>query len=172
MTDLRSKVAYLRGLSDGLELDSSSKEGRMISELLGVVGEMADSLAALESEQEELETYVDVIDTDLQDLEEEVFGDEETGLEALAGEALPLGEPLGSGSVIADCYVCPNCGEHVSRENSDEDFAQDLSASEGTILTRLICPECGIAFHSTEPGTITYIDAEDELTDLPYPTKE
>lgn len=172
MTDLSSKVAYLRGLSDGLELDTTSKEGRLIAELLGIVGEMADSIASLASGQEELETYVDVLDTDLQDLEDEVFGDDETELEDAAARALPYGEPLGSAGLIADCYVCPNCGGMVSRELAEDDPTVETSASEGTILTRLVCPECHTVFHSTEPGTATYIDSEDELTDLAHQAKE
>jgi|GEM_PF-778880 len=190
MKDLRSRVAYLQGLSAGLELNTASREGRMISEMLSVFGDLAETVTALASEHDDLETYVDVLDTELQDLEDEVFGDgmvdptagEEgdddvvTGYrvqEWVAGDPGPCevyGEPLGSGSRIADAYVCPSCGEHVACR---EDDVADLAGTvQGSIALRLQCPGCGTTFCCTEPGTVTYVDAEDELTDLPYPTKE
>jgi hypothetical protein len=186
MKDLRSRVAYLRGLSAGLELDTASREGRMISEMLSVVGDIAESLTVLAAEQEDLETYVDVLDTDLQDIEDELFLDDDEDEDDTVDEAQEYtvrewvvndvdqcdlhGEPLGSGSQIADSYVCPTCGEHVPVR--EDEAAAVGGATQGSIVLRLYCPGCGTTFCSTEPGTITYIDAEDELTDLAYPTKE
>ena len=179
MTDLRSKVAYLRGLAQGLELGDQSKEGRMIAEMLNVVGELTDNLTNLASEHEDLGVYVDVLDTDLQDLEEEIYGAEEQATDALteyvveAGEEVPglgpTGEMAGAENLAAG-YPCPTCGEQVRGE---QDNLEDLrSGSEGSIALRLSCPGCGTHFHRTEPGTVTCIEPEDELTDLCYPKGE
>jgi predicted RNA-binding Zn-ribbon protein involved in translation (DUF1610 family) len=173
--DLRSRVAYLQGLAAGLELDTNSREGRMISEMLSVFQDLAESFTGLAAEQEDLETYVDVLDTDLQELEDQVFGDEDNGVvtEWVSGDAeddAGQAAALGSGSRIADCYVCPTCGEHVA--GREDEAAAVGGALHGSIVLRLVCPRCGNAFCATEPGLVTYIEPEDELTDLPYPTKE
>ena len=42
-------AAYIKGLFDGYELDKSSKEGRIISEMLTLMADMADKIKALEA---------------------------------------------------------------------------------------------------------------------------
>ncbi len=75
MKDLQQKVAYLQGLTDGMEL-SDSKEGKVISEILGVLKDVTEYLEFLKGEQDDLEDYIESIDSDLADLEEEIYDDE------------------------------------------------------------------------------------------------
>lgn len=76
MKNLEQKVAYLQGLTDGLNLEES-KEGQVISEMLGLMEEMIDYMGFLREEQAELEEYLESIDSDLADLEEDFFEDDE-----------------------------------------------------------------------------------------------
>ena len=41
---ITEKAAYLKGLADGLELDNTTKEGKLIAALLDMVGALADEV--------------------------------------------------------------------------------------------------------------------------------
>ena len=40
MSDLKKKVGYLKGLAEGLNLDETSKEGRLFNSVFDVLDEM------------------------------------------------------------------------------------------------------------------------------------
>lgn len=73
MEYLFQKVSYLRGLADGLGIDDSSKEGKLLLHIIEVMEEFADVLDESIDNQMELEEYVNYIDEDLADLEDEVY---------------------------------------------------------------------------------------------------
>ena len=45
--ELNKKAAYLQGLVDGLGVDESTKEGKIIKAMAALLGEMADAIAAM-----------------------------------------------------------------------------------------------------------------------------
>ncbi len=47
MTDLRSRVAYLHGLAEGLDLDTGSPHGRVLAGVLDVLGDLAEEIEEL-----------------------------------------------------------------------------------------------------------------------------
>jgi len=73
MEYLLQKVSYLRGLADGLGVDESSKEGKLLLHMIEVMEEFADVLEETIDNQIELEEYVNFIDEDLADVEDEVY---------------------------------------------------------------------------------------------------
>jgi len=113
MTDLKARVAYLQGLSAGLDLDADSKERKLLNGIIEVLDEFADSVVELEEEQEQLEDYLETIDEDLYHLEGEIYEDNDL-----------------------DDFIevsCPKCGETVyfdSHIPEDEDVLE------------VICPTC------------------------------
>ena len=70
---LNERAAYVKGLFEGYGIDSKEKEGRIMSEMLTLISDMADKLSALESECAELRDYVEELDEDLGFVEETVF---------------------------------------------------------------------------------------------------
>ena len=56
---IKEKVAYLQGLLSGLELDESSKEGKVIKAIVDVLDDMAMIVTDTEDELEELSDRVD-----------------------------------------------------------------------------------------------------------------
>ena len=72
---ITEKVAYLKGLMEGLELDASSKEGKVLKAVVDVLDDMALSVTDIEDDLAELSDQVDEIDEDLSEVEDEVFGD-------------------------------------------------------------------------------------------------
>ena len=79
MQHLYEKVSYLRGLCDGMELSKESKEGKVLAAVIETLDEFADAIVELYEEQQELSEYVDSIDEDLSEIEDELYEDE--GLE-------------------------------------------------------------------------------------------
>ena len=126
MKDLQQKVAYLQGLSDGLELDDS-REGKVIGEMLKVLEDVAEQLAFLQGQQEDLEDYLESIDSDLADLEDDVYGEEDD-------------EDEDDGMVDVECPVCQ---EQVC---CDEAILYDEDVIEVT------CPSCGAVVFTNDSG--------------------
>ncbi|WP_271629398.1 CD1247 N-terminal domain-containing protein [Caldicellulosiruptor sp. DIB 104C] len=75
MENLYEKVAYLRGLADGLGVSEESKEGRLIRSIIDVLDEFADAINELDTRYCELEDVVESLDEDLEKLEDEVYED-------------------------------------------------------------------------------------------------
>lgn len=67
------KVAYIKGLMEGMVLDESKPEVRLLKEIVGVLDELAATNNALTEENIKLRDYVEELDWDLGDLEEYVY---------------------------------------------------------------------------------------------------
>ena len=116
--EITEKVAYLKGLAEGLALDTEkSKEGRLIAAIIDVLDDMALEMADMQDEQCDLEDGLDAVSEDLADVESLVY-------EELDDEDDEEDE---------DCYetTCPNCEEAI--------YFDDSILEEGEI----ICPNCG-----------------------------
>ncbi|MDO5713690.1 MAG: hypothetical protein Q4Q07_04590 [Tissierellia bacterium] len=72
MNNVLNKIAYLKGLADGLEI-GKSKEGNI---LINVIETLEESVTEMYREMEDLSDYVDAIEQDLSELEGFVFGDD------------------------------------------------------------------------------------------------
>jgi predicted RNA-binding Zn-ribbon protein involved in translation (DUF1610 family) len=118
MNEVKSRVYYLQGLAKGLNVSSETSEGRLFSGILDVLEDIAGEIAVMKNSFEELEEYVDAIDEDLADLEEEYLGDIDD-------------------SEYAESE-CPSCG-YVMVTEDDYDTGED-----GQV--KLICPKCGETF--------------------------
>ena len=75
MKELKEKIAYLEGLSEGLDAKAGSREGRLLSGIIDVLGDLAETIEEVEDAQDNLEEYVESIDEDLYDLEDEIYED-------------------------------------------------------------------------------------------------
>ena len=115
------RVAYLKGLADGLEMDTTSKEGKLFAAIIGVLDDFAYELTDMQEVVGELGDQVDMIDEDLDGLEEIVYediDDDEDDDECECEE--------GQYEI-----VCPSCHESV--------FVDEGILEEGG----MICPGCG-----------------------------
>ncbi|MFS8524471.1 MAG: hypothetical protein FWJ83_06360 [Limnochordales bacterium] len=125
MATVREKIAYLRGLLEGTDLAGNGPQARVVWEkILEILDAVADRLDELELGQEEIEEYLEAIDADLADLEEEVLGDDfdddDDGLDDDDEDAHFVE------------MQCPNCGETVY-------FEEHFLFGEHEVA----CPECG-----------------------------
>ena len=64
------KVAYIKGLMDGMNLDVTKNENKILAEVVSVLEELAAANCALTEENIKLRDYIEEIDEDLGALEE------------------------------------------------------------------------------------------------------
>ena len=129
---ISEKVAYLKGLAEGLDLDvEKSKEAKLISVMIGILEEVAMSIEDREENDLDLGEEIDVLSDDLADVEEIVFGedfdedeDEEDYFEV---ECPNCEEPLViDDEVLAEGVIqCPNCEEKFSLDLADDICTED-----------------------------------------------
>ena len=123
--EITEKVAYLKGLAEGMELDTEKKEGKLLAAIIDVLDDIALELADMKVDQEELYNGLDAVSDDLEDVEDAVFGEDDEDEE----DEYEYEEP----EEDEDCYAttCPTCEETIY---FDESILED-----GEVL----CPSCG-----------------------------
>ena len=121
MSDINDRVAYLKGLAEGMKLSDETNEGKLLLKTLDVLEKMAEELTTLRADHDELDEYVESIDDDLADMEEYLFDDEEEDDED---------EDEADDQMVV--YTCPHCGNEVTFEVDGFDFEEDN-----------LCPNCG-----------------------------
>jgi t-SNARE complex subunit (syntaxin) len=77
MDFLLQKVSYLQGLAEGLGLDEATKEGKILLQIIETLGDFADVLDDVIDDQIDLEEYVNFIDEDLADVEDDIYGEDD-----------------------------------------------------------------------------------------------
>lgn len=156
--EVKERIAYVRGLVEGAESFAADSTERTVWEnLLLICDQLAESVAQVESGQLELEEYVETIDADLCDLEDEVYGEHRGRRER---SAIRTGEPEEDdfdGEIDEEMVrvECPHCGEEVYFE---EEFLYDDAVE-------IACPECGkVLFRGSDNGHLVFGDEGENVT--------
>ena len=71
------KVAYLKGLASGLELDANDKTVKLLNAIIDTLDEMAEAMSELELDVVDVCDQVDAVDEDLAEVEDYLFEAEE-----------------------------------------------------------------------------------------------
>ncbi len=66
--NISEKVAYIKGLAEGLNCDD-----KIVTAILDVLGDIANAIGGIKEDQEYLENYIEEIDEDLGNLEEDYY---------------------------------------------------------------------------------------------------
>ena len=74
---ISEKAAYLKGLMDGLELDTEKAEGKMIAAMVELMGDMAKRLADVEETTIAISDELDEIEEDLDAIEDYILDEED-----------------------------------------------------------------------------------------------
>lgn len=77
MEYLIQKVSYLKGLADGLGIEETTNEGKLLLHIVDALEEFADVLDETLENQLVLEEYVEFIDEDLAEVEDDIYGMDE-----------------------------------------------------------------------------------------------
>ena len=71
--EISQKVAYLKGLAEGLALDTESKEGKLIAAIIDVLDDMSEKFSEIDDELCDVEDGLDAVSDDLSDVEETIY---------------------------------------------------------------------------------------------------
>ena len=140
---ISEKSAYLKGLMDGLKLNTESDEGKMIAAIVDLLGDVTkrvtdieETTIAISDELDEIEEDLDAIEDYILDDEDDYdFGDDDDDLDwddedELDGEEPEEGFEFGDEDTTVYEVECA-CGEII-------DFDEE-TLEKGSI----VCPNCG-----------------------------
>ena len=171
--ELNKKAAYLQGLVDGLGVDESTKEGKIIKAMAALLGEMADAIAAMDEDLTQAYDQINDLSEELEDLEADLYEDEDA--EDEDDDAADEDEDAGDDDIASEPFyevACPACGETVYVSEDDLDAGEancahcgvtfevalegdEDEAKDATVQYEVTCPACGK----------TAVFEEDELLD-------
>lgn len=125
--NITEKVSYIKGLAEGLKLDESTKEGKVLLAMLDVLNDIAYQVEDIDSDLNDMADVVGDLDDAVLELEEEVYGececdcdhDHECDCDCSDDEDMyEITCPKCNNSITVDFDViaaggilCPNCGE-------------------------------------------------------------
>ncbi|MBE6934020.1 MAG: hypothetical protein E7462_03100 [Ruminococcaceae bacterium] len=146
---ISEKSAYLKGLMDGLNLNTESDEGKMIAAIVDLLGDVTKKLTAVEDttiaisdELDEIEEDLDAIEDYILDEDEDDFDDEDDydfddEDEEYDDEGFDFGDEdstiyeveCACGNIVdfdeetleAGSIICPNCGETLEFTTEDDE---------------------------------------------------
>ena len=75
--ELSKKAAYLQGLVDGLGVDESTKEGKIIKAMSALLAEMAEALEGVDEDLSRAYDQINDLSDELEDLEADLYEDED-----------------------------------------------------------------------------------------------
>ncbi len=125
------KVSYIKGLAEGLNLDDSTKEGKVLLAMLDVLNDIALDLEEVDEDLDEMAEVLSDVEESVYDLEDEVYGeedDDEDEDEELDDDMYEVTCPNCGNSVVVDYDIlsegeidCPNCGEKLEFVFDEDD---------------------------------------------------
>ena len=140
--NLNEKMSYLQGLLAGLELDTTTKEGKAITKMAEVMSELVLYVDDLQSQVDELTELCDILDQDLGAVEDDFYDDDEFEC---------------SGN-------CDNCDEDDWRDDGSDDDFDEYDDDEDDEEQRAPCidhtgPTLALFIHDASP----YIDVDKNI---------
>lgn len=127
---ISEKVAYIKGMFDGMNLDTEkSKEAKLIGAMIDVLEEVGLSIEDLEENVDVLSEEIEDISDDLEEVEELIYADDEDdccscGEDDFFEISCPNCDELleiDADVLDAGFIQCPNCKEKFSIDLSDEE---------------------------------------------------
>ena len=159
--ELSNKAAYLQGLVDGLGVDESTKEGKIIKVMSALLAEMAEALEGVDEDLSRAYDQINDLSDELEDLEADLYEDEDDDEEDEDDEDEDDededdeedADDANDDDIASEPFyevACPNCGETVYVSEDD------LDAGEAN------CAHCGVTFEVALEG-----DEEEPDEDAP-----
>lgn len=129
---ISEKVAYLKGMMEGMELDTEKGNGKLLAKIVEILDDMALEIEDISDETVQLRDYCDELDSDLGDVEEYLIEEAEND--------------------DCGCEGCEGCDgydedddedfDFDDEEDDDYDFEDDDEEDDDDIIEAM-CPECG-----------------------------
>ena len=151
---MKEKAAYLKGLIEGLGIDETTKEGKVIKAMSELLGDLAEAVDGIDEDVTRAYDQINDLSEELEDLEADLYEDdaEEDADAEEAEDDSDADDDDNDDDIASEPFyevACPNCGETVYVSEDD------LDAGEAN------CAHCGVTFEVALEGE------EDEAKDAP-----
>ena len=132
--NISEKVSYIKGLAEGMKLDDSTNEGKVMMAILDALTDIAYQLDEMDADLNDMAEVVGDIEESLGDLEEAVYddGDHCCDCGCEDGDLYEITCPKCENSIVVDFDVlsegeilCPNCGEPLEFDLSEIENEED-----------------------------------------------
>ncbi|WP_018132451.1 CD1247 N-terminal domain-containing protein [Effusibacillus pohliae] len=133
MHELKERMAYIKGLSSGLNLNENSPEGRILLEMMELLDGIVRAVDQLAVQQNDLEEYLGAVDEDLTDLEQD-FYDEYDDYDDYEEEDLV-------------CEACDEADDDIQYLEMECPHCHGTVFVDSTVfdddeVVEVLCPEC------------------------------
>ncbi len=149
MSYLLEKTAYLKGLADGMKIDSRKDEGKLVMAIIDVLEDFAEEMDLMGEEIVELddvvadmEDIVSDVEESITSLEDEVYGEFDMDDEYIGDIECPnCGEDIyiDSYMILNDEIICDNCDKHIDID----EFLEDNKELVGMLEDEDVDTNCG-----------------------------
>ncbi|MBQ9969985.1 MAG: hypothetical protein IJP15_05775 [Oscillospiraceae bacterium] len=141
---LTEKVAYLKGLVEGLGIDETTSQGKVTKAIVDILDDMAVSILDLEDSTSELYEEVEALDEDLGNLEDDFYDDEDEDDDDCCDCDCCCGDDDDEDFECDEIYEveCPNCHEEICIDGEILDMGSIECPNCGENLTFEIEEEC------------------------------
>ena len=156
--ELTERAAYLKGLIEGLGIDETTKEGKIIKAMNELLGELSTAVMGLDEDLTQAYDLINDLNDEIEDLEADLYEeDEEQDSQDDDEDEDDDNEPFYE-------VACPNCGQTVYVSGDDLDVGEaicpsckvafevaleeeeaDQEEAEGPVQYEVTCPNCGSA---------------------------
>ena len=138
---ISEKAAYLKGLMDGLKLNTETEEGKMIAAIVDLLGDITKKVTDIEDTTIAISDELDEIEDDLDAIEDFIMDEDECD---------------------CDCDCCCNCDDDEDWDDEEYDEGFDYGDEDSTIYEvecacgevidfdedtleegSVVCPNCG-----------------------------
>ena len=167
--ELSKKAAYLQGLVDGLGVDESTKEGKIIKAMSALLGEMADAIDGMDEDLSRAYDQINDLSDELEDLEADLYEDDaedDEDDEDASEDDSDEDDDANDDDIASEPFyevACPNCGETVYVSEDDLDAGEancahcgvtfevaleggdEQEEDDGPVQYEVTCPACGTA---------------------------
>ena len=173
---MMEKAMYLKGLCDGVDLDKTTKEGKLIAALLDMVTEMAAEMDDMQAEICEVKDYCEELDEDLGTVEEVLLDIDEDDEDYEDEDFDDDDDGFGCDGNCAGCDY--DCGidedDLFDEDEDDEDYFEVVCPACGDVINfdssidpeNLLCPNCGEKFECiVDEDDLKALESLDEASD-------
>ena len=136
---LSEKSAYLKGLMEGLKIDTDKAEGKMIAAIVDMLEDVSFAISDIEEHEEAVSDELDQIEEELDAIEESLYDEDsdeddeaedyDFGDEALYEVKCPTCNEvitIDEATIEEGSTICPKCGEELEFD-MDDDESDDLT---------------------------------------------
>ncbi len=156
MEKLANQIAYLRGLADGMEVGETSREGKIVTEMIQLLDDMYGEMRELHARVEENERFAEAIDEDLEDLELIMYGDEDDLYETVGDcadeqDADDLYEEFADLDDDEESHLYENTGQQDDSDHLDTSYEIECPTCQEVIFLHEGVDDEGYHHYVIEP---------------------